>query len=348
MENSEVTGICIFTIYALASELLRHFVKHRHFENAYWGERRGRIRVEQEMRRLTEIQLNTTDGFFVQPVANIQSCFRQCVGTPRQGMLVPSSRCSLVLCSNVSPEALDGLEEFSHVWLTFSFHLNTNRLKEARAFAGTVKNDSRKYTFTAKITPPMLKEKKGVFSTRSPHRPNPIGVTLAKIEKVDKKNHCIQLSACDLVDGTPVLDIKPYVPAYDTVTPFRIPTWIEETIDTRNTVTVSEKAISDVEKIKRKLKQYKNDPQLFMKGLVETLEADVRSKFQTKRRIEDASRGLVVEVPFDEAIVRFFWKESRSLEISEILHKSEITSVELEQQLNDEELLEPPSGRINE
>jgi tRNA (Thr-GGU) A37 N-methylase len=54
----------------------------------------------------------------------------------------------------------DGLDEFSHVWITFKFHLNTNTLKEAKAFNGTV-SDSRKYTFTAKITPPMLKEKKG-------------------------------------------------------------------------------------------------------------------------------------------------------------------------------------------
>jgi tRNA (Thr-GGU) A37 N-methylase len=119
------------------------------------------------MRRLAEVQLNTTEGFFVQPVGIIHSCFRQCVGTPRQGALVPASRSSVVLTSSVSPEALDGLEDFSHVWLTFAFHLNTNRLKEAKAFSGA-KGDKKKYTFTAKITPPMLKEKKGVFSVSNP------------------------------------------------------------------------------------------------------------------------------------------------------------------------------------
>ena len=56
---------------------------------------------------------------------------------------------------------IDGLDEFSHVWITFKFHLNTNTLKEAKAFSGIVA-DSRKFTFTAKITPPMLKEKKGM------------------------------------------------------------------------------------------------------------------------------------------------------------------------------------------
>ena len=54
----------------------------------------------------------------------------------------------------------------------------------------------------------MLKRKVGVLSTRSPHRPNAIGVTLARVESVDKKNRCLRLSACDLVHGTPVLDIK--------------------------------------------------------------------------------------------------------------------------------------------
>ena len=86
------------------------------------------------------------------------------------GSLVPSSRAAMVLKSNVSPEALDGLEEFSHVWLIFKFHKNTNTMKEARAFEDMTSDEdksklplqiaNRKYTFTAKITPPMLKEKK--------------------------------------------------------------------------------------------------------------------------------------------------------------------------------------------
>lgn len=58
----------------------------------------------------------------------------------------------------------------------------------------------------------MLKERVGIFCTRSPHRPNPVGITLAKIERVDKQTRTVHLSGIDLVDGTPVLDIKPYVP----------------------------------------------------------------------------------------------------------------------------------------
>jgi tRNA-Thr(GGU) m(6)t(6)A37 methyltransferase TsaA len=171
------------------------------WERAYWGERRGRARVEQEMKRISNIQLNTDEGFFVQPIGEIHSCYRQCIGTPRQGLLVPASRATIKLSSHISPESLVGLEQFSHVWITFKFHLNTNTLKES-------KNFSSRSTFNAKIRPPMLKKKVGVFATRSPHRPNPVGITLAKIDRIDKGTRTVHLCGCDLVEGTPVLDIK--------------------------------------------------------------------------------------------------------------------------------------------
>eukprot|EP01035_Chromulina_nebulosa_P031324 gene31324-41746_t len=257
--KSNVTGLLLAT----ASFLLWEYIKirrHLHkFEEAYWSERRGRARVEREMKRISDIQLSTQNGFFVQTIGCIQSCYRQCIGTPRQGMLVPSSRASLTLTSNVSPEALVGLEEFSHVWLTFKFHLNTNTLKESKAFTS-------RSTFNAKITLPMLKKKMGVFATRSPHRPNPFGVTLAQIERVDKKNRTIYLKACDLVEGTPILDIKPYVPAYDTVPQYRIPEWIAETVYTRNVVTVNQNCVDYVRTIQGKLLQYRNEPDEYMKG----------------------------------------------------------------------------------
>jgi tRNA-methyltransferase O len=136
-------GLIIGTLYFLTWEYIRHLRKAQHYEAAYWAERRGRARVELEMKKLTDVQLNTSEGFFVQPIGHIRSCYRQCVGTPRQGMLVPSSRASVVLTNNMSPESLDGLEEFSHVWLTFKFHLNTNTLKEAKAFSGATTDSNR-------------------------------------------------------------------------------------------------------------------------------------------------------------------------------------------------------------
>ena len=311
-------GILYNMLFVLGFECIILYNRSKHYEDAYWGERRGRARVEQEMRKIANVQLNTEKGFFVQPVGVIHSVYRQCVGTPRQGGLVPSSRATLVLNSNVSPEALDGLEEFSHVWITFKFHLNTNTLKESKAFDGVL-DSKKRFTFTAKITPPMLKEKKGVLATRSPHRPNPVGVTLATIEGIDKKTRSILLSACDLVEGTPVLDVKPYVPAYDTVPNYRVPNWISETIDTRNTVIIKADAIEQANKIQNKFKHYKNEVILFLNGLKETLEVDVRSSFQTKRRQEDAQKGIHVQVPFDETIVKYFWLEDRKMEVQEIV-----------------------------
>ena len=187
----------------VAFEYYKCYKNYLKYEAAYWSERRGRAQVEREMKRISNIQLNTSEGFFIQPIGHIESCYRHCIGTPRQGLLVPESRASLKLTTNISPEALVGLENFSHVCISFKFHLNTNTLKESKAF-------SKGSTFTAKISLPMLKgtQKIGVLATRSPHRPNPIGITLAQVDRVDKKNRTVYLKACDLVNGTPVLDIK--------------------------------------------------------------------------------------------------------------------------------------------
>jgi tRNA (adenine37-N6)-methyltransferase len=108
--------------------------------------------------------------------------------------LVPQSTSELILLPEWQPEiSLQGLEGYSHLWLVFVFHLN----KSVR--------------FHAKVHPPRLNgQTQGVFATRSPHRPNPIGLSLVEISKITTNS--IFLSGADLVDGTPVLDIKPYLP----------------------------------------------------------------------------------------------------------------------------------------
>jgi|MDTB01.3.fsa_nt_gb tRNA (Thr-GGU) A37 N-methylase len=333
-----MAGTAVVSAAALYVVYKRKQQECEKLEKAYWAERRGRCRVEQEMRRISDVQLKTDKGFFVQPIGAIESCYRQCVGTPRQGLLVPSSRASMVLKSNVSPEAIDGLDEFSHVWLIFKFHKNTNTMKEAKAFEHMTSEEdkgklphqiaNRKYTFTAKITPPMLKEKKGVYATRSPHRANPIGITLAKIEGVDKKKHRLMLSACDLVDGTPIYDIKPFVEMYDSAPNAFFPQWIMETIHTRNKVVIKDDILAKVERFQKKLKQYKNDAPAFLQGLRETLEVDVRSKFQTKRRIQDATLNIPVDVPFDNAVVRYLWKEERVMEVVDVTRSTQGTQLE--------------------
>ena len=101
-----------------------------------------------------------------------------------------------------NPEAVRGLEDFSHVWLIWEF------------------SESRRDGWSPTVRPPKLggNVRKGVFATRSPFRPNPIGLSAVKLERVEfhkKFGPVLHVSGADLMDGTPILDIKPYLPHVD-------------------------------------------------------------------------------------------------------------------------------------
>lgn len=101
-----------------------------------------------------------------------------------------------------NPEAFRGLEEFSHIWILWEF------------------SESKKEHWSATVKPPRLggKKRMGVFATRSPFRPNPIGLSSVKLERVEmdeKDGPVVWVSGVDLLDGTPVYDIKPYIPLVD-------------------------------------------------------------------------------------------------------------------------------------
>lgn len=142
-------------------------------------------------------------------IGEVRSGFGNKRGVPRQGSLAPSTKASIVLFPHlVSGDTLDGLEAFSHIWVIFLFSRNSN-MDEVDKWQSRGKN-----LFKSKVRPPVLGGKKvGVFSTRSPHRPNPIGMTLARIESVDATKGVIAVSGIDLCDHTPVIDLKPFVPA---------------------------------------------------------------------------------------------------------------------------------------
>lgn len=125
------------------------------------------------------------------------SPFREKFGTPRQGNLAPGACATLMISDEFTPEqSLIGLEGFSHVWLLSAFHLNTNK------------------KFLPKVHPPRLKGRTvGLFASRSPHRPSPVGLTLARLVKVE--GDTLHLAGVDLIDGTPILDVKPYIPESD-------------------------------------------------------------------------------------------------------------------------------------
>ena len=133
----------------------------------------------------------------INPIGYLESCFPEKNGTPRQGSITPTSKAKLKILWGTNPHhTLDGLEHFTHLWVVFYFHENGN------------------IAVKSKVRPPQLSgEKKGLFSTRTPHRPNPIGLSLCKIDSIEQDT--IYLSGVDIIDGTPILDIKPYIPAFD-------------------------------------------------------------------------------------------------------------------------------------
>lgn len=137
--------------------------------------------------------------FNFKPIGFLKSCYPDKFGVPRQPGLVKKAYSELQIRADLQPEfSLQGLNGYSHVWLQFVFHLNTS----AR--------------FHAKVHPPRLDgETMGLFATRSPHRPNPIGLSL--VELVEIKNDTLIFAGADLVEGTPILDIKPYLPQFESV-----------------------------------------------------------------------------------------------------------------------------------
>ena len=141
-----------------------------------------------------------TATFEMMPVAIIEGCYPDKFGVPRQPGLAPSATARLILQAPFNqPEALRGLEEFSHIWLTFVFHRNPQE-------------------WHALVRPPRLggNRKIGVFASRATHRPNRLGLSLVEIVSIElKPQPTIIIRGHDLVDGTPVLDIKPYLPWSD-------------------------------------------------------------------------------------------------------------------------------------
>jgi len=139
----------------------------------------------------------------VQVIARIHTDFPTKFGIPRQSGLVSELVGEIVFEPEFRrPEALIGIEEFSHLWLLWEF------------------SAAKRENWSATVYPPRLggKEKRGVFATRSPFRPNPIGLSSVKLEQVIRKGEDgpkLIVSGVDLMDGTPIYDIKPYLPYAD-------------------------------------------------------------------------------------------------------------------------------------
>jgi tRNA-Thr(GGU) m(6)t(6)A37 methyltransferase TsaA len=141
--------------------------------------------------------MNVAMDFTLTPIGYIDSDYPDKFGVPRQPGLAPAASATLTLVAPYNdPLSVRGLEAVSHLWVSFIFHQNPP-------------------TWTPLVRPPRLggNRKVGVFASRSPNRPNRLGLSLLALERIDTQGGVrLTLAGCDLVSGTPVVDIKPYLP----------------------------------------------------------------------------------------------------------------------------------------
>lgn len=152
------------------------------------------------------------------PIGTLQTCFTEKFGAPRQALMVSDARGVLKLRHDSAfREALRGLETFSHVWIIYVFDRHVGK------------------PWRPTIRPPRIGGPKrvGVLASRSPHRPNPIGLSAVKLDSINYEARDgieIHLSGVDILNDTPVLDIKPYLPYADNV-PEAIAGWAKGEIE---------------------------------------------------------------------------------------------------------------------
>ena len=149
--------------------------------------------------------MTENQSFAIQPIAHIKTDFPAKFGIPRQSMLVNSLYGEIIFEAQYrNPDALRGLEDFSHLWLIWQF-------------SQAVTDE-----WSPTVRPPRLggNKRMGVFATRAPFRPNSLALSVVKIEKIDlhtSQGPVITVSGIDMLDNTPIFDIKPYLPHIDSI-----------------------------------------------------------------------------------------------------------------------------------
>ncbi len=220
-------------------------------------------------------------------IAVIHNNFKEKFAIPRQSGLSNLKSTIVFEKEYRNPEALRGLSDFSHIWLIWEF------------------SKSKRENFSPTVRPPRLggNKRMGVFATRSPFRPNPIGLSCVKLEKIDlncKNAPIITVSGADLLDGTPIYDIKPYLPYSDC---------IKDAVG-GFTETADEKRVEVVFN-----KDFKNVENNVLEELIGVLSYDPRPSYQN-----DSER--IYAFDFNKYTVKFTVNEN-TLTVTNIIEKSE-------------------------
>ena len=219
----------------------------------------------------------------MQVIARIRNAFPTKFGLPRQSGLVPELVSTIVFEPEFRVDAaLRGIESYSHLWLIWEFH---------QAHRGSVGNGGEA-PWKPTVRPPRLggNTRMGVFATRSPFRPNPIGLTVVKLLAVEDspEGKVLIVAGADMMDGTPIYDIKPYLPYVDSV-PDAIGGFTQATADYHLTVDFPEDLMGRV-------------PKDMQETLLGVLSQDPRPSYQ-----HDDSR--VYGLPFGGLDVKFTVKD---------------------------------------
>lgn len=232
----------------------------------------------------------------MEPIAHIHTDLPQKFGIPRNSFLAPHLQGRIVFEPEfASNAAVEGLDSFSHLWLLWRFENGTpgGTAKDIAADAKTQDRSGTNAKWSKTVRPPRLGGAKrvGVFATRSPFRPNPIGLTCVKLDRVELTDDSpiIHVLGTDLRDGTPIYDIKPYIPFAD-CHPDATGGWIED---------------APWQELDIEFPQTLQDmvPPTKLPGLVEVLRQDPRragSKHEPNRVYHPAFAGLDISFTVDE------------------------------------------------
>ena len=296
------------------------------------AERAGRTRAERALRE-AELELErvrasrgaTTateeeeegdaETYSFAPLGTFASVFNQRLGTPRQPSLVPLARGRVVLSPRVPASALEGLEEFTHCWIVYVFHENTDLVGTLGSHA------NKKTTVRGKIRVPKLNgEKRGCLATRTPHRPCPVGLSLVEIVRVNDKS--LDVAGADLLDGSPVLDIKPYVPCAECLPKARAPDWVGSDVNDWDgplkieEVSLSEAGATAVSRAweSKKDKSLYHSAEEFLEFVKQALGRDLRSYHQRLKSDSGATEDEEWHVTLD-GIVISYTQSGRNVEV---------------------------------
>lgn len=226
--------------------------------------------------------------YSVSPVGFMRSCFKEKFAIPRQPQLAPAARGVLELVAPFDrAEAVEGLEQVSHVWLLFLFH---QALEDKPRL---------------KVRPPRLggNASLGVFASRATHRPNGIGQSVVKLERVEPGR--LWLSGIDLLDGTPVLDIKPYVPYADSVA------------DAVNRIAAAPPVPIDLDWCEAALQQARQHAQRLGEPLVELIEQCLAQDPRPAYQVPEPERRYGVQLW--DVQVRWHYPETQRIRVLEVV-----------------------------